>query len=453
MAKRVVKHLGLSILLTSGYVSADTLLDSVNEALATNPEIMVRTSAAQAVGHEVKQARAGFYPKVDLSGNVGYERTRNGTTIGAYQTAINPSNPDRDLSVEKHADRTRRQASLTATQMLWDGQFTSYDLERQEARSKAANLEICSIVESISLNAIEAYIGVIRNRALVESAEDNLAQHEEIVKLIRRKADIGLSSDADQAQAEGRLVLAKANHITSQAALRDAETLYRRVVGNLPDVFEAPGSISQLPTDLEAALKVAGSSHPILQIARTDVEAAQAQYEGSKSTFSPTVELALAANWGKDVNGDKGTVYDHSALLRFNFNLYNGGADSARKAQTSQLMNEAIEVKNRVHRQIEEEVRLAWVAVSFGQERLNPLESHVSLSKESRDYYKKQFQVGTRTLLDMLDSQREFFNASNALIRGSNDLMFSEYRLLQSTGSLATGLSATLPEAASQCRS
>jgi adhesin transport system outer membrane protein len=453
MGRTAVKTLSLAVALITGQSSAATLLDTVNEALATNPEIMIRSNAAQAVGEEVKQSRAGFYPKVDLSGNVGYERNRNGTTIGAYQAATNPNNPNRDLSAEKYADRTRRDAALTATQLIWDGQATTYDVERQEARSRAASMEICSVIETVGLNAIESYINVLRNRSLVASAEDNLTQHDEIVKLIRKKANIGLSSDADQAQAEGRLVLAKANLITSQAALRDSESNYRRVVGNLPDSFEAPGSLDALPVDLDSAIGMASNRHPVLKIAKADVEAAEAQYEGSKSTFSPTVDLALGATWGKDVNGDKGTIYDHSALLRFNFNIYNGGADTARKTQSSMLMNEAIEVKNRAQRQIEEEVRLAWVAVTFGQDRLIPLKNHVELSRESRDYYKKQFQVGTRTLLDMLDSQREFFNAQNALVRGSNDLSFSEYRLMQSTGSLVSSLSAALPESAAQCGS
>ena len=438
MNKHAAKALALAIVTaTSAQLQADTLLDSVNEALATNPEILLRQSEAGARGDEITQARAGYLPRVDLNAGIGYEKSRNSTTVGAYNVREN----DR----EKSEEQTRREASLTATQMLFDGFATQSEVARQEARKTSADMDLCRAAEDTALNATEAYVNVLRNEALVEAAKANQQQHDEVVKLIRKKGESGMSSDADIAQAEGRLVLAEANLITTQAALRDAQAAYRRIVGNLPERFDNPPVPEALPADLSEALGLAVEQHPALKVASSDVNAAEASYDATKSNYLPRFDLELGAVWGKDQNGASTTTYDHTAMVRMSYNLFNGGADKARRSQTSKLMNEALEIKNRAQRQVEEEVRLAWVAARFGADRIQPLAQHVKHAQKSRDLYEKQFQLGTRTLLDLLDSQREYYNAENAYVEGKNDLTFNQYRLMHSTGSLLTSLKANMP--------
>ncbi len=428
--------------LSNTQVQAESMFESVNRALVTNPEIQIRLNSADARMDEIAIAEAGYLPRVDLTGGIGYERSRNSTTLVNYT---------RGLSDTQYADRTRREASITATQMLFDGESTTQEVNRQKARKRSADAEVCIIAERVGLNAIASYIDVLRNRELVDNAQENLAEHERIVELIRKKTISGLSSEADIAQADGRLVLAKANLITSESTLRDAEATFRRVIGNIPESFQSPQSPSRLPVSLENALQVAGRKHPVLNLANADVSAAEAQYEATKSSFMPRVELALGATWGRDQDGSKGEVYDHTALVRVNYNIYKGGADTARKHQTSKLLSEALEVKNRALRQVEEEVRLAWIAVSYGQDRLVSLTDHVEYTRKSRDLYKKQFQAGLRTLLDMLDSQNEYFNAVNTMLTGGDDLLFNQYRLQQSMGSLLTSINAEMPARAPAC--
>ena len=159
------------------------------------------------------------------------------------------------------------------------------------------------------------------------------------------------------------------------------------------------------------------NSHPVMLITAADIDEANAQYELSKSRFMPTVTAELEADWGKDQNGGKGTTYNHTAMIRMSYNLYSGGADRARKNQTSRLINEAVEIRNRAVRQIQEEVRLAWVAVDSGAARYRQLMAHEENAKHALDLYNEQFKAGSRTLLDLLDSQNEYFVAGNS--RGS----------------------------------
>ena len=436
MKKLRIRGLTLVVsLVTAAGVQAESLTNIVNMALATNPDVLIRTVGADAISDEVRQARAGYLPTVDLTAGVGYENSRNATTVGAYS---------RNEHDKKHQNRTRREGAITARQIIFDGFATSSEVDRQLARQEASKYEVCSISEDIGLQATQAYTNVMVAEKLVENARLNAKEHERIVKLVdARGTDMG--TEADIAQADSRLLLATANLIAAEARLRDSKAAYQRVIGNLPSSFERPTVPPSLPKSLEGALNLASASHPVMQITKADVDEAHAQYEASKSRFMPTFTAEVGATWGKDQDGGKGTTYDHTAMLRMSYNLYNGGADKARKNQTSKLINEAMEIRNRAVRQIEEEVRLAWVAVDSGTTRLKQLTAHEQNARKAVDLYKKQFERNDRTLLDLLDSQNEYFTASNSRLQADYDLLYSKFRLLHSEGALLKSMEATLP--------
>lgn len=426
----------LSAAVLTANAQADTLLDSINQTLATNPEILIRTTEADARMDEITQAKAGYLPSVDFTAGIGYENSRNSTTIGAFNVG------DAD---SKDQARTRRDASLIARQMLFDGFAVGSEVDRQRARQASAAQEVCSVASNTALQVTQAYINVMRQQSIVELMQANSAEHERVVELIEKQGRKGRSNEADVAQAQSRLVLARANEISSESVLRDVKTQYQRLVGNLPASYTLPQVPAGTPVSLDAALKLGTEIHPVMKLASADVQAAEAQYEASKSAFMPRFELEVGANWNTDANGGKGDTYSHVAKVNMTYNLYNGGGDKARRSQTSKLVNEAIEVRNRARRQVEEEIRLAWVAIDYGSQRLRPLEEHVVQAGKSRELYDKQFLMGSRTLMDLLDSQNEYTSARQSEINARYDLLFNQFRLLNSTGSLLTEMDASLP--------
>ncbi len=425
----------LSTIVMSSSSQSDTLVEAINQTLATSPEILVKAIEAGARVDEIRQARAGYLPVVDFSAAIGYENSRNSTTIGAY---------DAGSADSKDQKRTHREAAVRARQMLFDGFGVRSEVLRQSARQASASQELCSQASDIALSVAQAYINIMRQQDILELMQENTLEHARIVELIQIQGKKGRSNEADVAQAESRLVLAKTNEISAESVLKDVKTQYQRLVGNLPLSYSLPQVPPYIPVSLELAIQQAVMDHPVMKLASEDVKAAEAQYEASKSTFLPQLDLEVGANWDKDANGGKGDTYTHVAKLNVTYNLYNGGGDKARLSQTSKLVNEAIEVRNRARRQVEEEVRLAWIAVDFGAQRLSPLAEYVRQSGKSRKLYDKQFLVGSRTLLDVLDSQSEFTSARQSEINAQFDLVFNQFRLLHSTGSLLTALNAKL---------
>ena len=432
MFPKIVKVSVLSVAVLVVNARADSLLDAINQTLATNPEVLIRTTEADARTDEVAQAKARYLPTLDLTAGIGYENSRNSSTTGA----LNGRNSEK---------RTRRDASLIARQMLFDGFDVKSKVARQMARQASAAQDVCSIASNTALQVTQAYINIIRHQSIVELMQANSQEHERIVELIEKQGRKGRSNEADIARAQSRLVLAKANEISSESVLRDVITQYQRLVGNLSQSYTLPTIPEGTPATLEQALQQGMEAHPVMKLAMADIKAAEAQYEASKSTFMPRFELEVGANWSADANGGKGDNYNHVAKLNMTYNLYSGGSDAARRSQTSKLVNEAIEVRNRAHRQVEEEIRLAWVAVDYGIQRLKPLEEYVDQAGKSRELYDKQFLIGSRTLMDLLDSQNEFTTARQSEINARHDLLFNQFRLLNSTGALLTSLNASLP--------
>ncbi|WP_273150213.1 TolC family outer membrane protein [Methylophaga thiooxydans] len=417
-----------------GTSSAATLQEAVDATVKTNPDVLAAVHERQAVSKEVDQAKAGYYPTLDLQVGTGWEMTDNPSTRGSGKGEV-------------HLNRD--EARLDARQMLFDGMETKNEVERQEARTNSRAFSVFSSAENTGLDAVEAYLNVLRRQHLVELAQTNLEAHQRTHDQIMLRSERGVGRKADMDQSLGRLALAEANLMSEQSNLRDAETSYIRVVGMEPDTLSQPDSpISLIPQTRDEAIATAVDNHPTLRLAAFDVESAQAQHATAKAPFYPDLHLELGTRADHDIDGQEGKDKDLYAMLRLRYNLANGGRDTARREETAFLINQAAEIRNNTHRQVEESVRLSWNAWETVKRQMSFRRQHVESSEKSRDAYQQQFSLGQRTLLDLLDSENEVFSARTALVNTQYDEMFAMYRILNSMGMLLQGLNVELPAAA-----
>jgi len=431
-----MKRLALVIplFLSVGIASAATLKEAVDATVQTNPDVLAAVHERQAVSKEVDQARAGYFPTLDLQVGTGWEMTDNPSTRGRGQGEV-------------HLNRD--EARLDVRQMLFDGMETKNEVDRQEARTNSRAFSVYSAAENTGLDAVEAYLNVLRRQNLVELAQTNLEAHQRTHDQIMLRSERGVGRRADMDQSLGRLALAEANLMSEQSNLRDAETSYIRVVGMDPESLSQPDSpISLIPQTRDEAIATAFDNHPTLRLAAFDVESAQAQHATAKAPFYPDLHLEVGTRADHDIDGQEGKDKDIYAMLRLRYNLANGGRDTARREETAFLINQAAEIRNNTHRQVEESVRLSWNAWETVKRQMSFRRQHVESSEKSRDAYQQQFSLGQRTLLDLLDSENEVFRARTALVNTQYDEMFAMYRILNSMGMLLQGLNVELPQAA-----
>ncbi len=413
---------------------ATTLHEAVDTTIKTNPDVLAASNERNAVSAEIKQARAGYFPTLDLAIGTGFESSDNPTTRATSHQNV-------------HLNRD--EASLNLRQMLFDGMATKNEVRRHTARTDARAYSVFGASENTALEATSAFLEVLRTQNLVDLASTNLEAHERTHDQIKLRSDRGVGRRADMDQSKGRVALARANLIAEQSNLRDAETAYLRVIGEVVDGLIDPASPGSLiPETLDDAIAQALGNHPTLKSANADVASANAQHDTANAPFFPRVDFELGATADHNLDGVDGHNNDVTAMFRLRYNLYNGGRDKARRQETAHLINQASEIRNNTHRQVEQSVRLSWNALQTVNNQMSFFELHVSSSEKSRDAYQQQFGLGQRTLLDLLDSENEVFTARQALVNAQYDQLFAMYRILNSMGALLQSLDVALPEAA-----
>jgi len=411
------------------------LRDAVAVGVLTNPATESITNNRRATDEELQQAKALYLPSIDMSADGGFQSINSDTR----------GQPD------GHFDRYRSQASLTLTQMLFDGFSTKYENERQYHRVRSAAHRVRESAEFSGLSIIEAYLDVLRQRELLAIADENLKMHNDIMSQIVESANAGRTTQADVEQTKARLNAAEAQKAAVEESLKNANTNYRRIVGDdaQPDIQVPVAPRQLIEPDVDSEVKQALTHSPTLDTKEADVNVADAERQATKSTFYPKVNFQAGATAGNDLNGVEGNTKSASALVVANWNLYRGGGDEARSREFVYRLAQAKEERNESARALEQDVRRTWASMISSGERAAAFRKQADANGTVVDAYKDQFNLDRRTLLDVLDSQNEWFvSRSNAINNGYLE-MFAVYRLLALRGDLLPTLGVSYPREAS----
>jgi adhesin transport system outer membrane protein len=420
-------------------VSAQTLEESVQLTIDENPEIQTAKSERLAVEQEIGQAKSSYFPSVDLGAGYGYEHSNNPTT--------RRGNPD---GKKRNVDYDRTELSASLRQMLFDGFSTPSEVNRHKARTDARAYTVFGQSEITALESVEAYLNVLRRQNLLQLAKENLAIHERTNDQIALRAESGIGKKADAQQSLGRVALAETNVKSEEGNLFDAETAFQRVIGVLPkDLEPAPDPIDSISENLDAAIEEAIENHPILKSANSDIESAFAQHKTAASPYYPRVDLEAGYSWNNNLDGIPGKNEDLTAMVKMQWNVFKGGKDKARRSETAHLINQAKNIRDNTYRQVVESMRLSWVAYQTVKNQMVFFKRHSDASVKTSKAYQEQFNIGQRSLLDLLDSANEMFQAKSAYVNSLYDQQFAMYRILTSKGTLNQFLDVKLPKEAS----
>jgi len=401
--------------LASSMLLAQTMQEAVQQTINENPEIQSARSERSAVTYEIDQARSEYMPKINIDAGIG------------WNTEIRDN--------ERHSE----EASIRLTQMVFDGLATPSEVARQTARSDSRSYSVYRQAEISALQAIEVYIDVLRTEELLTIAKENLAVHIRTYDQIQLRSSRGIGRRAEADQAYGRLALAEKNMLSEVGNIRDSASSYQRIVGTLPLNLSLPSAPSAaLPNSLDEAIKLAIDNHPTLKSANSDIESAFSQHDTAKAAYMPRVDFEAGAVHESERD-------DSYAMLRLRYNLFNGGRDLARRKETSEQINQAKEIRDNTYRQVIKSMRLSWTAYQTIKRQLVFFKKHRDASILSNSAYQKQFNIGQRTLLDLLDSANEMFSTKSAYTSAKYDTLFAQFRILASKGELTKYLGITLP--------
>ncbi len=433
--------LGLVISTTA---QAQTLHQAIVQALKTHPDVLFSATRRLTTNETVKQALATYYPTVELTAGYGREHTRSPSTTSA------PPSPPAAAGTTAPITLNREEFQVNLVENLFNGRFSKNEVERTSQNLHSDIYDIDKVSQDVALDVVRQYIRVQQAKELIRLAQNNLRVHKRIMRMIKERTTAGVARKAEEVQAKGRLALAHSNVIAEQSDLNDETAKFIFAVGQMPRnlVTPAPVPISALPRSEHEALDTALRHHPTLKAAKADIAAARAQHRSALSVNLPTVDLVLNSGRNRNLDGIVGRNDDDSVMLRARYDLFRGGADMARQRETAYKVQEATEVKNRTTIEIDQAMRLAWNQMVTLQQRLGYLRDHRKYSKKTVMAYKEQFKIGQRTLLDLLDSENEFFQSSIEYVKARTAYRITKYRILNAEGLLLKYFKIPLPEEA-----
>lgn len=403
---------------------AETLAEAVEHALLRFPDYRATLANRRAVEEQVAQARGGLFPQVDVALGKGREESDNNFTRPL------PANPV----------LSRQEASITASQLLFDGGVTTGQVRRFSERAGAAGFQVASAAGQVALRVALAYLEVMRMRSQVAFAEENVAVHNRTLSQVELLADRGAGRRSDAQQAQARLALAQSTLTQQRGQLAQAESGYRHLVGHAPGAMRKPDAGTHLPFDIEAAVQRMLAAHPQVQAAERELNAAQADRDSARARFAPRLDFEVGATKNRDVDGIAGANEDRFAMLRLRSNLFRGGTDAARVREAQARVDEAAHGLARARNDTERDLRQAWEGLLASRERIPALESHAGVSAQVVQAYRQQFSIGQRSLLDVLNAENELYNARGTALNGLLGVSADEMRVLAAMGQLVVAL-------------
>ena len=416
---------------------SDMLVDFAQKAVLNSPDVLSRWHNFQAAISETAAAEGAFYPQLDVTVDGGRER---GMSTGSSYSV------------------NTKTGTVTLTQLLYDGFATLNEVRRLNNAQLARYYELLDASETAALEAVRAFYDISRQRKLFELTEDNYVRHRTAFEQIKLKVEAGVGRRVDLEQAAGRLALSESNLTLDNANVHDASARFQRIIGELPPmkIRKSPSQNNLakkiLPNAADALLSVAVESHPAILAAVENVRSSRYDLYGREAKYQPTVKLNVAQSHNKNMAGVDGTTGNASAKIMLNWNLFSGGSDSARSAQYAKKLDAARDMRDKACRDIRMNLVIAYNDISKLKEQLNYMDQHQLSIEKARVAYQKQFEIGQRSLLDLLDTENELYQARRSYTNAEYDLAIAAARTHAGMGQLVSSLeisrleTADLPE-------
>lgn len=405
---------------------ANSLKDSVERSILNNPEIRFKHQNLLAITGEQDAAKGGWFPRIDVSMNSG------------KKNSLKPG----ETSSDSYANST---TTLQLRQMLFDGFSTNSNVSRLGHSRLASYYALLSASDQIALETVGAYLDVLRYRELVTFARENYATHADVHARLEGRVKAGVSRGVDLEQAAGRMALAESNWVTEASNLHEVSTRYQRLVGETPaNALQPPPNLTKLLPSLENFVGNTVRSNPDFLGAVSTLRAYRADAKLQASPNYPSLEFVASQSLEKNrygvSGGASGEYRDSAVQLVLNYNLYRGGSDSARIRQYAAKLNSAFDLRDKTCRDVRQTALIAINDVNKLEKQIGLLAQHELSTAKAREAYRTQFDIGQRSLLDLLDTENELFQARRATINAQTDYQLAKARVLTVNGSLLLSL-------------
>lgn len=405
----------------------EPLVSAVKTAVLSSPDVQEKWKAFKGASYLPAMARSQWLPRANLTGSLGVQDGQN--------------------AGQRYGWNDTQAGELTLSQLLFDGGIASSAIRGAEGERLKSFHSMTEASEAVALEVVKAYADLLRYREVVDAATENYAEHKRTTNMLdeRVRATVGRRVDLEQGSA--RLAKAEAALVTETINLHNAGARYLRMVGTvapskLPD-WPEDRSLAKLPATAQETLQKGLTTSPTLQVALQSWRNAEETVVGkSKTVYMPRIEARASVSRSRNLDGVLGNAGKQVAEVVLQQNIYRGGYDRATQVSAEEAAKRARAQLEQACREVRQTMSVAYKDVYTFNQQLGLLDQHRLSADKTRTAYRQQFDIGQRTLLDLLDIQNEWFDASRQYTNMRFDQLIAQARTLASMGQLVATLGA-----------
>lgn len=397
---------------------AETLHQALAAAYKYNPQLDAERARLRGTDENVAIANSGFRPNIGASADVTHEwqRTRPGGS----------------------SSNTSKGYSLNLSQPIFNGFQTINAVNQAEAFVRAGRETLRTTEQTILLQAVTAYVDVIRDQAIVRLRENNVNVLSRELQATRDRFSVGEVTRTDVAQAEARRAASISALDLARSNLKISRATFERVIGHPPSRLVDPPPYSRIPKSQQDAISIATRESPEVVAALYREQAARFAVEQIWGELLPSVTLDAGYSQRFDPSQSIDEREGATVSGRVTIPIYQGGAVHARVRQAKHDHLATLQDIERVRTVAREGVLAAWAQLTAARAQLESDQIAVTAARTALTGVREEQKVGQRTILDVLNAEQEYLASQVQLETTRRNLVVNSYLVLQSVGRLSS---------------
>jgi outer membrane protein len=413
--------------------SGQTLEAALAFAYQHNPQLNAQRALVRATDENVPQALAGYRPRASVTANAGVQSLA--TTTREIGSTTPPGGA---TTFTQHGNNVPRGVGATITQTLLNGFQTANRTRQAESQVLAARETLRNTEQTVLLNAVTAYMNLLRDLAILELQRRNLEVLDEQLRQTKTRLESGNVTATDVSQSEARLAVGRTQVFAGEANVATSRAVFRQVIGFEPGRLVPATAVDRFtPRTLPSAIAAGTAQHPTVNLAQYNVDVAVHQVKVAEGALYPTVTLQGGVQKNYDASLNALESFSASIATQLSMPIYQGGAEysairQAKETQGQRQLDLAV-----ARDQARVQVIQAWAQLEAAKSSIESTTGQVRSAESALNGVREEARLGQRTTLDVLNAQQELVNARIALVTAQRDRLVNSYTLLAAIGRLA----------------
>ncbi|MDC0915228.1 TolC family protein [Candidatus Pelagibacter sp.] len=421
--KKLLILVSLTLLSFSNAIAV-TLYDALNQTYQNNIQLNAERENIKVSEQDIKISEADFKPSLTISGSKSFENTN---TL---------KNQNGGTATKNDVDPFTTSIKLEQTILDYGRDLT---LEKNIISLNLAKAQLVKKEQDVLHDAINAYTNLILAREKLNINSKNLNLLIKQVENDKIRRDRGQITNADVAQSESSLAGAQAQFAMSKSELLINKLNYENIIGKINDpnkLKKNSNAIVNIPKTLNDAINLSKQNNPDIQIAKLDLEISEKDISIVESDLKPTASVSLEKSYTDDLSStigerDKDIL---KATVSWPFNL--GGKNKYKVNKNKNLTTRKRLLLDHIVRTNEANVASAWSNIEASKSFLNSIKVQLKSSKIASEGIAAEYERGSRTTLDVIQSNSLLLSAQLSLVNSERDYLMAQYNLLKAVGLL-----------------